>query len=105
VVLSGNAATDFSAFGRRDAAYAINIVATWPDSTDDDAHLRWVREFAVQPYTDGVYVNFLGDEGDSCVREAFTPQQWKRLVELKRKWDPNNVFRHNQNITPARTDR
>ena len=49
----------------------------------------------------GAYVNFLGDEGDARVRDAYPGSTWDRLVEIKRRYDPTNLFRLNQNIPPA----
>jgi FAD/FMN-containing dehydrogenase len=49
---------------------------------------------------DGVYVNFLGDEGDARVREAYPGDTWERLRAVKRRYDPGNLFRLNQNIPP-----
>jgi FAD/FMN-containing dehydrogenase len=56
----------------------------------------------MQPYsTDSVYVNYLSEEGEERVRAAYGDEHYARLVELKRKYDPANVFRNNQNIQPA----
>jgi hypothetical protein len=55
---------------------------------------------ATQPFAKGVYVNFLSQEGEDRVKEAYTPEVWQRLVNVKKKWDPNNLFRINQNIRP-----
>jgi hypothetical protein len=57
---------------------------------------------ALRPYAEGVYVNFLSDEGEARVREAYKPATYARLVELKTRYDPANVFRFNQNIKPTR---
>jgi FAD/FMN-containing dehydrogenase len=68
--------------------------------------VRWAREFwtAMQPYSSGaVYVNYLGaegDEGDDRIRAAYGPEKYQRLVALKGKYDPTNLFRLNQNIKP-----
>jgi FAD/FMN-containing dehydrogenase len=96
-------ADDDTAFTGRDAEYAINInmVQRQADEPDDTA---WVRRFhdAVRPFgSGGVYVNFLGNEGDERVRHAYGEAKWARLVELKRRWDPDNAFRVNQNIPVA----
>ena len=56
---------------------------------------------ATQDYAQGVYVNFLSEEGEKRVKEAYTPDVWKRLVSVKNTWDPKNLFRMNQNIKPS----
>ncbi len=64
----------------------------------------WARDFwsALTPFDPlGVYVNFLGDEGEERVRAAYGQDKFRRLVKLKDKYDPINVFRVNQNITPS----
>ena len=56
----------------------------------------------MKPWTTGeVYLNFIGDEGAARVESAFGAEKWKRLQALKNEWDPDNLFRHNQNIPPA----
>jgi FAD/FMN-containing dehydrogenase len=56
----------------------------------------------MKPWASGtVYLNFIGDEGASRVEAGFGPGKWQRLRELKKKWDPENLFRMNQNIPPA----
>jgi len=92
-----------TAFTHRDAAFAMNIVGMWPDPAESAAHTRWVRDFAaaMQPHAaPGVYVNFLGDEGEDRVRAAYGPEAFTRLQAVKRKYDPGNAFRLNQNIRP-----
>ena len=93
-----------TAYGQRDAAYNVAINAVWtPDDTDGERHIAWARGFfgALEPHAGGrVYVNFLGDEGPDRVRAAYGPQKYERLVELKRTYDPTNLFRLNQNIEP-----
>ena len=68
----------------------------------DPEHLAWAREFAaaMQPHATGVYVNNLGVEGADRVKAAYAPATYGRLVALKNAYDPTNVFRLNQNITP-----
>jgi len=86
----------------RDAAYDLIIAAIWSEESEQDAHVEWARSFweAMQPYASkDVYVNYLSDEGDERVRAAYG-HHYERLVELKRKYDPENVFRSNQNIQP-----
>jgi FAD/FMN-containing dehydrogenase len=94
-----------TAFSQREAAHNVNINAVWTeDDPDADRHIAWARGFfdAMQPHARGrVYLNFLGDEGAARVRQAYGTEQYARLVELKRKYDPTNVFRLNQNIEPS----
>lgn len=92
-----------TAYGHRDAEYDLVIAAIWDDDSEQDAHVEWARSFweAMQPFsTDSVYVNYLSEEGDERVRQAYGGEHYARLVELKRKYDPTNVFRYNQNIRP-----
>jgi FAD/FMN-containing dehydrogenase len=91
-----------TAFTGRSAGYAININAVGTDPAQDRTHERWVREFwnAMQPFSNGVYMNFLGNEGRERVRNAYGPRKYERLVALKNTYDPTNFFRLNQNIAP-----
>ena len=75
----------------------------WGDPADDERNIAWTRELAgaMKPYTTGrAYLNFLGDEGQARVEAAFGPEKYQRLRDLKKKWDPQNLFRLNQNIRP-----
>jgi len=98
---------DATAFAHRGAFFNLLIVGIWPDLADNRKHIEWVRGLwdAMQPYsTGGVYVNYLGqnpDEGPDRVRAAYGKAKYERLLALKRKYDPDNVFRLNQNIDPA----
>ncbi|MGH2349328.1 MAG: FAD-binding oxidoreductase [bacterium] len=97
----GEAAT---AYAHRHAAHSVNINAVWqPGDPSAAAHARWAQQFfaALEPDQVGVYVNFLGDEGDERVRAAYGAAKYRRLAELKRRYDPTNFFRLNQNIKPA----
>jgi FAD/FMN-containing dehydrogenase len=99
----GRVPHDATAFGHRDALYDLVIAAIWSDEAEQEAHIRWARSFweAMRPHSDdSVYVNYLGDEGADRVRAAYGGEHWSRLVALKRKYDPDNVFRNNQNIDP-----
>jgi FAD/FMN-containing dehydrogenase len=94
---------DATAFGHRDAQYDLIIAAIWSDDDQQEAHIDWAKSFweAMQPHSsESVYVNYLGEEGEGRVRAAYGGQHYARLVELKRKYDPENVFRSNQNISP-----
>ena len=92
-----------TAFGQRGAAHNVNINAVWTEEDEEaDRHIGWARGFfdALEPHAgDRVYVNFLGDEGADRVRQAYGAN-YERLVELKRAYDPSNLFRLNQNIAP-----
>ena len=56
---------------------------------------------AVSPVDDGAYVNFLGEDGPARIHQAYPGPTWERLVAVKRRWDPTNLFRHNHNIPPG----
>jgi len=92
-----------TAYANRDSAYTINIHGRWTEATDDEKCTQWAREMfaALTPFALGsVYVNFLtGDEGDR-VKAAYGPN-YERLADVKRRYDPENVFRSNQNIQPS----
>ena len=91
-----------TAYSHRKAAYAVNCNASWEDG-NSEPHVQWARDFsdALQPHSMGVYVNFMGDEGEDRARAAYGPEKYARLVELKDKYDPTNFFRVNQNIKPT----
>ena len=92
-----------TAYAHRKTPFVLNIHTRWRDAADDEQCLAWARDFhrATEPFAQGVYVNFLSDEGEDRVKQAYTPEVWNRLVEVKNKWDPNNLFRMNQNIEPT----
>jgi FAD/FMN-containing dehydrogenase len=95
---------DATAFGQRTAAYNIHYLTMWVDPADDDANIAFTREIStvMKPWSTGrVYLNYIGDEGPGRVEAAYGPEKFARLQKLKRIWDPQNMFRHNQNITPA----
>ena len=92
-----------TAYAHRDANYIVNIHGHWTDATDDARGIEWTRGLfdAMTPHATGAaYVNFISDEGADRVRDAYPPAIWSRLVEVKRRYDPDNVFRLNQNIPP-----
>ena len=97
---------DQTAFGHRDAQYALLITSMWLDPRESERHLRWARELseAIEPYTSGgEYINDLGqeaEEGRARIKAGYGAN-YERLVALKNKYDPLNLFRHNQNITPT----
>jgi FAD/FMN-containing dehydrogenase len=96
-------APDSAAYAHRDVQFVMNVHGRWEDPADDKRCIAWARDFfnASAPFASGgVYVNFLtADEGDR-VRSAYGPN-YDRLAQVKRKYDPDNLFRMNQNIEPA----
>ena len=99
---AARAAPDHTAFAQRDDHYALDILPMWSAHADTERCTAWAREFAaaVQPFSAGVYVNYLGDEGEARVRSAYG-SNYERLAALKKKYDPTNFFRMNQNIKPS----
>ena len=95
-------APEATAFPHRNTPFLLNLHTRWREKEEDEEAIAWAKDFhdATRPYSQGVYVNFLSEEGADRVREAYTEKVWERLVEAKRKWDPENVFRMNQNIAP-----
>jgi hypothetical protein len=95
---------DDAAFNGRGAGHTFNITASTASSEGFDQEREWARGLwsALEPHhTDTVYVNFLMDEGEERVREAYGSERYDRLKQLKRKYDPGNLFRLNQNIPPG----
>jgi FAD/FMN-containing dehydrogenase len=93
-----------TAFGQRAASYNASALAIWEDG-DPERHVRWSREYAdaVAPYATGGYINYLAaDASANDVAAAYGRERYERLLTLKRKYDPTNVFRFNQNIDPGR---
>jgi FAD/FMN-containing dehydrogenase len=91
-----------TAFGGRQAGFTYNIGCCTETSEGFEEERQWVRDFwsALEPWHQWVYVNFLDDASEDRVREAYGAEKWDRLKALKRKWDPDNFFRVNQNISP-----
>jgi FAD/FMN-containing dehydrogenase len=96
---------DSAAYTHRQAGWELNAQARWHEPAEDDTHIAWSRGVfdAMAPYcTGGVYVNFISrEEGAGLIREAYGAAVHQRLLAIKRKWDPDNAFHHNQNIDPA----
>ena len=91
-----------TAYPHREPGYNLIVISQWLDPTEDDANLAWAQETfaALAPYmADASYVNYLGHDEADRVRSAYGPN-WERLVQLKRRVDPDNFFRLNQNIDP-----
>lgn len=90
------------AYAARDAKFVLNVHGRWDEAKDDQKCIAWAREFfkASAPYASaGAYVNFMTDEEGDRVAAAYG-SNYERLVEIKRRYDPDNVFHNNQNIRP-----
>jgi FAD/FMN-containing dehydrogenase len=90
------------AYGHRDAKFVLNVHGRWDQAKDDQRCIAWAREFfkASAPYASaGAYVNFMTEEEGNRVAAAYGPN-YGRLMELKKRYDPQNVFHLNQNIKP-----
>jgi hypothetical protein len=96
--------TDATAFAHRKSKIMVNIAALYENPEDKASHEAWVADFAsaLLQSDSGAYVNFLGDEGEARIRAAYPGSTWDRLVEIKARYDPTNLFRLNQNIAPVR---
>lgn len=95
---------DDSAYGHRDAVFDFLAISTWTDAAEDGARMSAARmawQQVAQTSDAGVYVNNLGLEGVERVRQAYGAEKFERLTRVKRRVDPDNIFRHNQNIPPA----
>jgi Berberine and berberine like len=95
-------ARDETAFGER-SSYVLNLCNRWLNPDETEEHIDWARTAyeRLSPFlTGGVYVNFLADEGANQAKAAYG-DKYGRLVEVKNRYDPTNVFRLNQNITPS----
>ncbi len=95
---------DATAFPHRDAAFNLAIITRWLDPADSDVNIAWARSFfdAMQSFSSGVYVNYLGVGDDSSrVSDAYAGATHQRLRQVKRQYDPDNLFHRNQNLLPA----
>ena len=94
---------DATAFAHRHSRIMVNVAAFYDGLDDKPRREQWVTELAAALHQDddGAYVNFLDDEGPARVRAAYPGPTWDRLVAVKRRYDPTNLFRLNQNIPPA----
>lgn len=92
-----------TAFAHRKSRIMGSLAAFYTGPEDQATNAAWVADFAaaLQQEDVGVYVNFLGDEGEARVRAAYPGQTWERLVAVKQRYDPTNLFRLNQNVPPA----
>ena len=95
-------APDATAFAYRDATFATVIAGMWPDAADNEANVKWVRDYydATAPLSEeGGYINFMAEDDQERIRTNYKGN-YDRLVEVKRKYDPDNLFHLNQNIRP-----
>jgi FAD/FMN-containing dehydrogenase len=105
-----NTDDDETALGRRDVPWCYHALGMWlePDAETVDAHVSWAKALAedLKPHTtEGVYLNYTSDEGEERVRSSYGPAKYDRLVALKDRYDPDNMFRLNQNIRPSANGR
>ncbi len=94
---------DATAFGHRDARYVVNIAGMWPDPAENEANTAWVRDYyaAVAPHSQpGGYINFASSDDQQKAPENYGVNH-RRLTEVKRRYDPTNLFHLNQNIPPS----
>jgi len=101
---------DDTALGRRDVGWCYHALAMWmePDAETAEAHVAWAKGLAddLKPNTvEGVYLNYISDEGEERVRSTYGPAKYDRLTALKDRYDPDNLFRLNQNIRPSANGR
>lgn len=102
----GRVDPDATALGHRNVPWCYHAISMWmdPDPATADAHVAWARELSsdLAPHTTtGVYLNFTSDEGDARVRDMYGADPYARLVALKDRYDPDNLFHLNQNIRPS----
>jgi FAD/FMN-containing dehydrogenase len=93
---------DATAFAHRGSKIMVNLAALYEKLEDKPTHEAWVSEFmaAMKQSDNGAYVNFLGHDGEERIRAAYPGKTWERLAAIKARYDPNNLFRLNQNIQP-----
>jgi FAD/FMN-containing dehydrogenase len=96
--------TDATAFAHRQRRIMVNVAAMYERSEEAAMHQSWAVGLAaaLEPGEAGAYVGFLADEGEARVRQGYPGSTWDRLAAIKRRYDPTNLFRLNQNIAPAK---
>jgi hypothetical protein len=95
-------ASDDTAFAYRDANFATVIAGMWPDPAQNKANIKWVRDYydATAPLSEeGGYINFMAEDDQSRIKANYKGN-YNRLVQAKKKYDPDNLFHVNQNIKP-----
>jgi FAD/FMN-containing dehydrogenase len=95
--------SEATAFAHRKRRIMLTLGAVYEQREEEAVHRAWVEAFAaaLRQGDAGVYVNFLGEEGEERVREAYPGKTWERLSEIKARYDPTNLFRLNQNVKPV----
>jgi FAD/FMN-containing dehydrogenase len=99
---AGRVASDETAFAYRDATFAPVFVAAWQDPAEDQERIKWVRDYyeAIAPHSEpGGYINFMSGDDQGRIQDNYR-DNYNRLVEVKRAYDPDNLFHDNQNIKP-----
>jgi FAD/FMN-containing dehydrogenase len=99
---AGRVTSDDTAFAYRNATFAPVFVAAWQDPAEDQERIKWVRDYyeAIAPHSEpGGYINFMSGDDQGRIQDNYR-DNYNRLVEVKRAYDPDNLFRHNQNIKP-----
>jgi FAD/FMN-containing dehydrogenase len=94
--------SDATAFGHRDARYVVNMAGMWEDPADNEHNIAWVRDYyaGIAPYSEaGGYINFASADDQTKAPENYGAN-YRRLTEIKRRYDPDNLFHLNQNIRP-----
>jgi len=100
--VAGRVASDETAFAYRNATFAPVFVAAWQDPAEDQERINWVRDYyqAIAPHSEpGGYINFMSDDDQDRIQDNYR-DNYNRLVDVKRAYDPDNLFHHNQNIKP-----
>ena len=96
---------DATAFAHRQSRLMITTACVYEQLEETTTHQAWVDDLAGSLLEGqeghGAYANFLGEEGEAGVREAYPDPTWERLRSIKRRYDPGNLFRLNQNVPPA----
>ena len=91
-----------TAFAHREANFATVIAGMWPDPAANEANTKWVKDYyaATAPLSEsGGYINFMAGDDQSRIKDNYGVN-YERLVQVKRTWDPDNLFHLNQNIAP-----
>ncbi len=101
---AGRVADDETAVAYRNMRCALVLIGMWENPAEDERNIRWVRDYwdAMRPFAaGGFYINYETDAEADKVKAAYGAEKYDRLAAIKKKYDPTNLFRHNQNIKPA----